>query len=248
MELANAYVERYSWSGRKVSVLLQDATLLRTGKYVVTYRPRGVLSGFLAVVPKLGYVVFISKQQTIRIRMRLSSSLLESGAILSAYCDNTKLVLEDVLVWKERSVWNATFEERWKHMKSFMDEYKPDTVLQGGLEIVFAKYMPLGSLPEKPPRSVLEFVRNDGNTKRLIWVPNKDEKEPSEEIYAKKENGPDVFSLWKGDENLGYGLVRTLHVSKALRNATGDKIVVHTKWNPQFEKYEILGVKNLEME
>ena len=92
----------------------QDLAILGKEKVVACIRPRGVLSGFLAIVPKGEYAVFRSpKTDPIRIWMRVHPSL-QKGAIFLAYLVNTTLVLEDVLVWKNEPVWShLPFEERW---------------------------------------------------------------------------------------------------------------------------------------
>jgi hypothetical protein len=54
--------------------------------------------------------------------------------------------------------------------------------------------------------------------------------------------GPDVFSVWRGEERLGLGLVRTLAISKALRLANLDEIQVVAEHNKQFDKWEIKSV------
>lgn len=66
----------------------------------------------------------------------------------------------------------------------------------------------------------------------------------SNEWIAKKESesGPDVYSIVRSGENQGYGLVRTLAISRALRNSNADEIPVKVTWNSNFSKWEILEV------
>lgn len=252
VKITRDFLETHRWDNRTASRILNDPSVLRIGKYVTTIRPRGVLSGFLAIVPELGYAVFTHvKLNPIRLRLRVSKDILESGALFSAYFQNGRIVLEDVLVWLGKSVWNEPFQDRWSKMKMFLHTFKSDVGIQG-CAIDIAKYMPLGALLEKSidKYSVVEFVPNEG--KRLIWIPDlnetgkaeKAEKTEKTEFQAKKENGPDVYSLWRGSENLGLALVRTLAVSKALRNAKphNEFITVRAERNSQFDKYEILEV------
>jgi hypothetical protein len=247
-----------------------DKTALTRTKMVASSRPRGLLSGFLAIVPTLGYAVYLppiaAKMGPIRIRMRVSDELLRDGAIFSAYVQRSAvqggprtLVLEDVLVWKHKNVWfNTTFDERWnKIMKQFVRyELKQDTVLQG-INIKLANYISLDIVDEPDDHTVLEFIPNAPNQKRLIWIPPKEtvthvaptSTNPAnspDELTATRETslGPDVYSVWRGGDRLGLALVRTLAVSRALRNATcAEKIPIHAIWNKQFEKWEILDTK-----
>jgi hypothetical protein len=73
-------------------------------------------------------------------------------------------------------------------------------------------------------------------------------KPPSSDYRAKKETaiGPDVYSLWKGEERLGIALVRTLEISRALRLTKQPEIRVHAEWSKQFEKWEIKSVLQVE--
>ena len=87
-----------------------DIALLEKDQFVVSSRPRGVLSGFLVIVPNTGYAVYIPPNGSIqgpkRIRMRLSNYVIENGAIFSCYCKKDKnIVIEDVLIWNNKNVW-----------------------------------------------------------------------------------------------------------------------------------------------
>jgi len=229
--------------------MITDVSLVQRAKMVATLRPRGALSGFLSIGPEGS--TYSQRETSLRIRMRVSPAAY--GTVLSAYFDKTRLVLEDVVVWKGQSVWKMTFEERWRLMASFLKEWKHDKALQG-LTIECARYMSLGSLSvkkEKEPDAVVEFVPNEGGGKRMMYVPLKQKKAlsstvssspspPSAYSVRKEPVGPDVFSVWRDGERLGLALVRTLAISRCLRGV--EEAPVSVEWNAQFGKYEILNV------
>lgn len=265
-----SYVGGFGWGPRGKHIGIsrmcgeQDMNTLATQTYVASFRPRGIISGFLAVVPSLGYAVFLppvaSRTQPFRVRMRLDSSLYEEGAIFSAYVTGNRststLVVEDILVFRGKSLWfTSVFQERWKILKDFLEHmWQPDTVYQG-VPIRFASYISLDKLvasgtPEKQDEnSVIEFVPNSINQKRLIWMPPKVAPIASSiQLTARKEtgSGPDVFMIYRGAEKLGQALVRTLAISKELRAAfsisTISEVPVNAVQNRQFDKWEILGL------
>ena len=272
---AEEYCGRYGWGARGkhigISRMITDKAALIQNKMVAAIRPRGILSGFLAIVPSLDYAVFLppiaAKIGPQRIRMRLSDTIKERGAILSAYITRDKtMVLEDVLVWDDKPVWfTEQFRNRWSQlMGTFAKEgWKDDKELQG-FSIVLANYVQPASLEEPEGNFVVEFVPSIPNQKRLIWVgsssPSPRQQHAlqsvqsahpppsvtSSSFVAKKEvgMGPDVYSIYRNEERLGLGLVRTLPISRALRAGLekGDTIPVSAVFNKQFEKWEILTV------
>jgi len=267
--VAEEYIGERGWGARGKTIGISrmytdtDKTTIRKDKVVASIRPRGILSGFLAVVPTLGYGVYLppiaAKTGPQRIRLRLSQQVLSNGAIFSAYFNRSKqLILEDVLHWQGESVWHTkTFKERWeKTMADFVaNHFKPMLEIQDQTEIILAKYISANQIQEPDTNSVIEFVLNGANTKRIIWIPPKEEQVPvvqqqqqsqtsqhAEVFKVKKEVGPDVYSVWRGEERLGLGLVRTLAISKALRLANLDDITVVADYNKQFDKWEIKSV------
>jgi len=278
---AEEYCGRYGWGARGkyigISRMMNDndKAVLTQSKMVAAIRPRGILSGFLAIVPSLEYAVFLppiaAKIGPQRIRMRLSDTIKERGAILSAYITRDKtMVLEDVLVWGDKSVWfTEQFRTRWSQLMGTFakEDWKDDKELQG-FSIVLANYIQPAALEEPEGNSVIEFVPSMPNQKRLIWVGSSSASPrqipqhmtqtgqvlqasasssiATSSFIAKKEvgMGPDVYSIYRNDERLGLGLVRTLPISRALRAGLekGDTIPVSAVFNKQFEKWEILTV------
>ena len=267
---AEEYIGKNGWGARGKTLGISrmysengaDKALIRKEKVVASIRPRGILSGFLAVVPNLGYAVYLppiaAKMGPQRIRLRLSPQVLNDGAIFSAYYNrNKQLVIEDVLTWQSTPVWHTKpFKERWERIIADFatNHYKPMLELQG-TEIILAQYTSVNQVQAQEPDAnhVVEFVLNGANTKRIIWIPPKIEPTPvtqpaktpvpgADIFKVKKEMGPDVFSVWKGEERLGLGLVRTLAISKALRLANLDEIQVVAEHNKQFDKWEIKSV------
>lgn len=285
VSVAEEYCGKFGWGARGkyigISRMLGDGdkSQLARGKVFASTRPRGILSGFLTIVPSLGYAVYLppiaAKIGPQRIRMRISEKRMRSGAIFSAYTTRDKrLVIEDVLVWDNQSVWsNTPFEQRWNTLlkQFFTSEYTNDTYIQG-LTVEPAKYVSLAQLKEPDSYSVVEFIPNVPNYKRLIWMAPKSDaaltticKEPvrleTERSDVKQEQpidhtiatkylrretamGPDVYSVWNKDtkEKIGISLVRTLAISRKLRAATSEEIAAVLEWNRQFDKWEIIDV------
>ena len=233
--------------------MLDNLQSLARGKYVVSQRPRGVLSGFLAILPQ-GTTVYLppisGKIGPKRIKLRHS---VEKGAIFSAYWFQTTLILEDVLVWNSEPVWfQSSFQERWQIMQTFLTSYYHKDPVQG-IELRFAEYQSLGSLKQPVDNMVIEFVPNEPRQKRLIWSQDR-KTQPRLRIKAEVKNiveftarkdasaGPDVYTVYRGAEKLGYGVVKTLAISKALRAATDTDIKIDAVWSEQFHKWEIKQV------
>ena len=264
---AEEYIGKYGWGsrGRNIGISRMfndsDKSYLSRHKVYTSIRPRGVLSGFLAIVPTLNYAVYLppiaAKHSPMRVRMRISEEVQTNGAIFSVYLNREKkMVIEDVLLWSKVSVWNTEpFDVRWnKYVNDFVNNHwRPDIVIQGDQMIELAKYNSLATTTTEPDQnSVIEFIPSIYNTKRLIWIPQKTADAPilssvpsGEFLSVRKEtiSGPDVYSVWRGSERLGIGLVKTLAISRTLRLATAESIAVNALWNKQFEKWEIVSVK-----
>ena len=257
--MAEEYMGKYGWGprGRHIGLSrmfgVSDKSAIAATNMVVSVRPRGILSGFLVIVPCTGYAMYIppvaSKMPPFRVRLRIPESVWDNGAVISAYLrKDRRLVLEDILVWQGKPVWNTTgFSERWKLMAAFLESWHSDKALQG-LHIEPAIYMSLTSITEPNEHSVLEFVPLAPNQKRLIWMPSATQREQPKTsgttLVAKRETamGPDVYSVWRSEEKLGLALVKTLAISRALRTANLAEIPIEAVWNKGFDKWEILKI------
>jgi hypothetical protein len=267
---AESYIASYGWgaSGKHMSIgrILSenDVAHLSRGQYVTAMRPRGLLSGFLAIVPQsTGACVFLpnplARMAPLTLRLRVSEAVRTQGAVFSAYVTKDRCVyLEDVLVWGQTPVWSTrTFSDRWDILRAFLTEqFTQDVVLQGGYTLRPTTYGALDMQTPPAPNTVVEFVPNAPAQKRFIWlvpataapVVAASAAQTTAPMVAKKDAaaGPDVYGVWRGEERLGQALVRTLAVSRALRLAAekhaADGIPVRTEWNAQFGKIEILGV------
>ena len=187
VDTAEEYIAQHGWGARgrnnSASRLLHDGERqsIARGKWVAGLRPRGVLSGFLAIVPRAGYATFLPpltvKLAPQRIRLRISDELVEQGAVFSAYMTRERrLVVEDVLVWKGDPVWyTVPFHKRWNEIIHVFgtQEWRADLDYQG-LSIELATYTPLSAAKEPDASSVVEFVPNLPNQRRLIWIPGRD--------------------------------------------------------------------------
>jgi hypothetical protein len=259
---ANAYITRFGWGSHGkmlgISRMFQDAdvSVLRAGKCVLAMRPRGILSGFLAIVPGGGGIVFIppstGKAQPYTVRLRVSDALHQEGAVFSCYSDGVDLILEDILVWKGKPVFQTlTFSDRWAFMGEFLDEFQADDGLQGFC-LRIAEYSPLEIMVsstatlELEERQVIEIVPNAPNMKRLVWVPPAEDTAKTQTWIARRETlvGPDIFSLWSEDgvKQPNIALVRTLAISRKLREYPAQEFVVSTIWNKLFTRWEIVGI------
>ena len=244
---AQTFLTQHGWGiqGRLgISKLLQstDVDSLKTMKAVAAYRPRGILSGFLAILPTQAVFVPPGKAPQ-QIRMRLREEIWREGAILSAYLDGTDIVLEDVLMWRGKSMWDVGFEARWKAMQEFVDAWRPDEVLQG-CGIRLTRYVSLEDLQEPEERQVVEFVPLAPRTKRMVWIPSEETKGTTWIAKREKHVGPDVFSLWslEGEKQPNLALVRTLAISRQLHCHPVDEFKVESAWNKRFARWEIMGI------
>lgn len=258
------YIASFGWGARGrnlgISRMFGEGDLLSLSRnnWFLSVRPRGLISGFLVILPNHRGIMYIppiaAKMQPLPIRMRISDSLMHEGAVFSAYFTRDKprhLILEDILIWKGFSLWySKTFEERWNiYMKMFVTQnFISDPVLQNYV-IELATYSSLQSFSElTTEKNVIEFIPNAPGQKRLILIPSVLSSLPPSSsktiaaYFAKKETGPDVYSIYKNEERLGIALVRTLAVSRALRNTTQELIPIQTQYNSTFEKWEICGV------
>jgi hypothetical protein len=258
---AEEYIGKFGWGARGKNLGVSrmfgegDKTSLSRDKCVASVRPRGILSGFLAIVPEKG-VVYVppiaAKVPPLRLRLRISEKLLREGAVLSAYLTRDsprRLVIEDILVWGGRDVWSSmSFSERWGNlMKLFVgQEFRADLALSG-CAVELASYVSLSALEDPGEKSVVEIVPDAPRNKRLIWMPASAPVPASASdagFTARKEAGmgPDVYAVYRGEERLGLALVRTLAISKALRLAPTPQIPIRAEHNKTFDKWEVLEV------
>jgi hypothetical protein len=265
---AEEYIGKFGWGarGRNLGISRMfgegDKSSLSRNKLAVALRPRGLLSGFLAIIPG-GTAVYIppiaAKVQPMRLRLRVSEELCEAGAVFSAYVTRDsprRIILEDVLVWRGESVWHTKpFSERWNtYLGEFVGQhFRSDLVLQG-FEVELAQYVAPTAVTEEPDeKTVLEFVLEAPGSKRLIRIPARTVPVVTapvagdEGFTVRKEAGmgPDVYAVYRGETRLGLALVRTLAISRVLRLAMGPGITtvaVNAEHNKTFDKYEVLGV------
>jgi hypothetical protein len=273
-ETVEEFVGKHGFGARGKHISLSrilnpsDLAQLQTSQFVSSYRPRGILSGFLVIHPQLQYAVYLppaaSKLQPQRFHVRVDPRHMEHGVIASAYLYNKQLVIEDLVAIDGVTMWlSRGFGDRWVRLKQFIEkELRHDVFLQGGTVITSTSYMSLGSLAEPPDDKVVEFIPClGGGQKRVIWIPDRaaaGKTEPAigisssgggKILIAKRDAsmGPDVYSLYDGETKLGAALVRTLVASRALRLAFAagssvDNVRVSVQFVKQFDKWEVLEV------
>jgi hypothetical protein len=261
---ATAYCSHQGWTPASGIARLckeEDVGKMRSQEAAVGVRPRGILSGFLVIVPgSKGQAVFlppsVEKAAPVLLRLRAHPDVFKYGCILSAYRHKGALVVEDALVWREEPVFYCMrFPERWALVHCFFRALKNDPVLQG-VDLVAATYTVPSAVTVPEAHSVVEWVPFEANQRRLVVVPavaagvaetkasTKVETVPSSsEVIARRDPvGPDVYQLWRGATSLGQALVRTLTVSKALRLYEGESVPVSVTFHKGFSKWEVTGV------
>jgi len=267
---AERYVDNHGWMGtskKHVGVCRLfsegDIPLIRVKEAVIGVRPRGILSGFLVIVPESkGTATFIhntlTNKESYSFRLRLCEELRKTGCIASAYMNKDEIVVEDMLVWKDEPVFYCkTFPERWSYVQQFFSALATDSALQR-CTIRAATYALPTTVTAVPNHSVVEWVPFAPNQRRLVVVPDRTlEVKPVEKaviekvvkkvlkdepVVARRDAvGPDVYQLWRGSTHLGQALVRTMGVSKSLRLCPGESIPVKVEFHKVFSKWEIVS-------
>ena len=257
LKVAEDYAGSFGWGGASMKpyhvsrIMTNEDIPQLVQKMVVSTRSRGVLSGFLVIVPNLDSVVFLppfrSKLKPSRIRLRISDTIRTQGCVLSAYMENKQLVLEDVLVWNNENIWlTKAFSERRSALNEFVRGFRQDSELQG-ITVQVSELRSVTDIIDSVPAEgqCFEFIPEKAGQRRLLYlVEVKPEIVSTEPVVAKREQiiGPDIYSVWRGEERLGLGMVRTLAISRALRLRSAPTIPVNVSWNKQFDKWEILSV------
>jgi len=180
------------------------------------------------------------------VRLRLNDSFYKEGTtVFLAYEHSDILMLEDVLVWKGKNVWNSeAFQTRWDLFPEFLKEVCPDSELQG-IKLSIASYTSLKDMKVPPEGHLLEFIPNQSRQKRLIVMVEADvAKEIAWTATRETARGPDVYSVAKtgSTESEGIACVQSLAVSRALRLRKEDSFRVNCKWHDRFKKWEIVEV------
>jgi hypothetical protein len=185
-EAAETYISNKGWGARGKNLGVSrmfgdnDKQSLSRNTWFVAMRPRGLISGFLAILPNGGGAVYLppiaAKIQPQRLRLRVSEDLRRDGAIFSAYMthDNPRqLILEDVLDWRGEPVWSTkSFKERWDvYMRDFLTNMFINDVPLQSFTVTIADYKSLSATCAPNDRQVLEFIPDAASTKRLIWSP-----------------------------------------------------------------------------
>jgi hypothetical protein len=181
------------------------------------------------------------------------------------------LTIEDTILWRGAPAQDKSFTERFTQANQWLEHYCiADPRLLSGVQVKMAAWGPLDTILHAErgaePGGVWDFQPNDARRPRLLWISNA--KSPSlpptptlapaavaaEPIslildssgpliaQAKKEAGPEQWSLWSSDgASLGRALIRRLEIGASLRSvATSSPVEV--VWSPAFNKWEITGI------
>ena len=148
-----------------------------------------------------------------------------------------------------------------------------DSRLLGGVQVKMAAWGPLDTILHAErgaePGGVWDFQPNDARRPRLLWISNARAPSlpptptlaatpippPTEPIslvldssgplvaQAKKEAGPEQWSLWSSDGvSLGRALIRRLEIGALLRTVVSSTSPVEVAWSSAFNKWEILAI------
>jgi hypothetical protein len=180
------------------------------------------------------------------------------------------LTIEDTILWRGAPAQDKSFTERFVQANQWLEHYCiADSRLLGGVQVKMAAWGSLDTILHaergSEPGGVWDFQPNDARRPRLLWISNA--KGPSlpptpvmnavpivvEPIslvldssgpliaLAKKEAGPEQWSLWSSDgAPLGRALIRRLEIGASLRSLTTSPVEV--AWSSAFNKWEILAI------
>jgi hypothetical protein len=199
--------------------------------------------------------------------MTADAGLTVFAATLSSR--NRALTIEDTVLWRGTPVQDKSFTERFIQANQWLEHYCiVDPRLLGGVQIKMAAWGPLDTILRAErgaePGGVWDLQPNDARRPRLLWIssakgpslpptPTLAAVTGSEPIslvldssgplvaQAKKEAGPEQWSLWSSDGgSLGRALIRRLEIGAALRPLTTSPVEV--VWSPVFNKWEIVAI------
>jgi hypothetical protein len=182
------------------------------------------------------------------------------------------LTIEDTILWRGAPAQDKSFTERFTQANQWLEHYCiADPRLLGGVQVKMAAWGPLDTILRAErgaePGGVWDFQPNDARRPRLLWISNaKGPSIPSTPVMnaaipapvepislvldssgplvaqAKKETGPEQWSLWSSDGvSLGRALIRRLEIGASLRSVATTS-PVEVAWSPTFNKWEIVAI------
>lgn len=163
--------------GVRNTLRTEHIDILSRNKFYAIPRLGRDVPGFLVMRTDGAYFYNPRREETYRLRLRLSSEIRAAGTILigTLYYFEKKLVLEDVYSWGGELVWESRpFEERWEKLREFFagGHWVQDLYLQKNLEILPSA---VWSLEEAAVAGKLDgemgcdFVPSDAKRKRFFW-------------------------------------------------------------------------------
>jgi hypothetical protein len=192
------------------------------------------------------------------------------AATLSSH--DRALTIEDTILWRGAPAQDKSFTERFIQANQWLEHYCiVDSRLLGGVQVKMAAWGPLDTILRAErgaePGGVWDFQPNDARRPRLLWISNaKGPSLPPTPILApvvavtvdpislvldssgplvaqaKKEAGPEQWSLWSSDgAPLGRALIRRLEIGASLRSVATTS-PVEVVWSPAFNKWEITAI------
>jgi hypothetical protein len=199
--------------------------------------------------------------------MTADAGLTVFAATLSSR--DRSLTIEDTILWRGAPVQDKSFTDRFIQANQWLEHYCiVDPRLLGGVQVKMAAWGSLDTILRAErgaePGGVWDLQPNDARRPRLLWISNAKGPslpptptlaavagpEPMSLILdtsgplvaqAKKEAGPEQWSLWSSDGgSLGRALIRRLEIGASLRPLTTSPVEV--AWSSTFHKWEIVGI------
>lgn len=155
----------------------ENLEILGRNKFYAIPRLGRDVPGFLVLRSDGAYFYNPRREETYRLRLRLSSEIREAQVILigTLYYFEKKLVLEDVYKWKGGEVvWETRpFEKRWELLREFFSggHFVQDLYLQKNMEILPSAVWSLEEVAagKLDPEMGCDFVPSDPKRKRFFW-------------------------------------------------------------------------------
>lgn len=152
---------------------------LKRSTWFVCKRPEDkTRSGLLCVWPQQQCCVYITGGQhhtrVFLLRLRVDTQFMTPGTGMTVFSASLSprsrtLLLEDVWVWKGRSVLEEeTFTERWNRVVQWMDHYCiAEERLMNGVQLDLATWQALDTVE---PKGVWDFQCDNAGWRRLLWI------------------------------------------------------------------------------
>jgi hypothetical protein len=229
-------------------------------------RPVGYLIFMDGYAPCIWYP---ERQEGMTFRWLLPPSFLQSGptiCLANILTGESVLQIEDIVIHQGKDLWSTLpFSQRWSNLHEFWNSLPPDQPLLAFKPRV-VKAIPLSEWQLSYNPAIYWIIQPDHcKQPRWYWKDTVNEYKAKEYIPPMLKRGteiisilcafctpytktvlPDTYSLFAQEGgNLGIASISSLELSLTLRKLVAEKpngFPVEVKWNPEFEKYQIVRV------